>query len=149
MARGRKLSPYIEVSGPLFESGLVQDVKDAAWEGMKELGDEGVGIMMGFVEAGGFRRTGEFLRDIEAEEHRDKANAIGWIKLYPPHQWPAADRPTRTWMEEGRRGNRLQGGTRVRLTKGVGAFRKTAQRLNAMKYDQFILPHMLRALNGD
>lgn len=149
MAGRRRLTPYIEVSGPMFEEGLPQLAKDAIWEGMKDVAEVGAEIQMGFISGAGFVATGNFLRDVDVEEHRTKANAIGWIKVYPPNQYPNPDRPTRTWMEEGRRGDRRAGGERVRMRKGVGAFRKSAQRVNAMKYDQFILPRLAKAINGD
>lgn len=132
----RRIRPFLELDGPLFDEAVVLQFKDAIADGMAELGDTGVEFMMGFISMGGFVRTGNFLRSTTSEVHRDTAGA-GWVKVYQTEPLPP-----RTWMETGQRKG-------VRLRKGVYAYRKTAQRLNAMKYDQVMLPRLIGALDGD
>lgn len=142
MAR-RRVNTFLELDGPLFDEGAIKRVKDALAEGMDELGDTGAEFMMGFIAMGGFVRTGGFMRSVDSELRRNTGGA-GWVKVYPTGGWSGepGSGPTRTWMETGRRGS-------VGLRKGVYAFRKTAQRLNAMKYDQVMLPKLIGALDGD
>jgi len=136
----RKKTPVIEIDGPLFDVDVIKDVKDALAAGMAELGDEGAGVMMGFIAAGGFQKTGAFLSSVTSEIHRTDKMSAGWVKVYPTDVWPDTDRPTRTWMETGRRGG-------VSMTKGAYAFRNTAKRLNAAKFDGYF-DGVSEALNG-
>ena len=140
MAR-RRVNEFVEVDGPLFDEGVILRFKDALAAGMKELGEEGAGIMMGFIAAGGFERTGAFLHSVDSFVHRDNRKGAGWVKIWPTHAFPEpVDAPTRTWMETGERGG-------VRLRKGIYAFRKTAQRLNTIK-NQGMLPRLVETLDG-
>lgn len=140
MARARR-STFLEVSGPLFEAST-SEIKAALAAGMRELGEVGVPIMQEYIRANGFVRTGAFVGSVHVEVHRSRG--AGWVKVYPDAAFPRPGRPSRTWMETG-----VRRGSRPAKRTGGYAFRKTARRLNAMKYDGFVLPRLVEALGGD
>jgi len=128
------------LSGPLFDPKAVERFKDAVHDGMAELADEASGVMVGYIHAHGFERTGQTWRSVTSEEHRDTPGGIGWFKVYPVDVWPPAGRPTRTWMEEGKRRG-------IKLRKGGYVFRKTAAYTNKLKYEAQFLERIARVLN--
>lgn len=123
--------------GPLFDGDSYERFKDALAGGIQELAEQGGDLVANFVRAGGFIDTGRFVGSTVVEITRTRG--AGWAKVYQEDQWPAPGRPTRTWMETGRRHG-------VRLRKGTYAYRKTARRLNKAKYEQVFLPKIVEAI---
>lgn len=130
---------YIETSGPIFEPDATKKLKEALSQGIEELGEQGGQMLAGFVRAGGFVNSGRFAGSTVVELHRRNSGAVGWVKVYTENQWPEPDRPTRTWMETGRRSG-------VKLRRGTYAYRKTAKKLNKVTYDEMFLPRIMEAI---
>ena len=63
----RKVSQYLELSGPVFEGDTQRKLSDAISEGLEELGDQAAGILAGYVSAAGFVKTGAFLKSIDSK----------------------------------------------------------------------------------
>jgi hypothetical protein len=143
MARKRKVNQWLELEGEIFEPAMEEKVKDAIAEGIEHLGDEGAGIMMSAISAAGFVRTGATVRSVESVYKRSGSLVAGYATVAPRNMWPAPNRPTKMWMEEGRRG---RGDARMKLRRGTGAFRKTKTALNRFKLE-FIAERIAKALN--
>ena len=131
----RKVSQYLELSGPVFEGDTQRKLSDAISEGLEELGDQAAGILAGYVSAAGFVKTGAFLKSIDSKLTRT-GDSAGYVKVAPTDVWPAPNRPTRTWLEKGTRA-----GVKLRPAKGV--FAKTRSRVN-----ELILAHMEDKIEG-
>ena len=141
----RKPTQMYQLSGPLFDEKVTQRFKDAVNDGMRDLAEEGESTMAGFIAMRGFEKTGATIRSVTSEEHRDSTKAIGWFKVYPTDMWergggPRQDRPTRTWLEEGKRNG-------VKFRRGAFAFRKTTRRLKSLNYNDDFLAKISEALN--
>lgn len=120
----RRPNEYIELSGVIFDPGVQRVFNDAVAEGIEELGVEAVGVMMGFIQRGGFVDTGQFLQSVESQFVRAGGDTSGYAVVAPTAVWPEPDRPTRYFAERGVRGG-------VRLRKGIWLFRNTATRMRA------------------
>ena len=131
----RKVSQYLELSGPVFEGDTQRKLSDAISEGLEELGDQAAGILAGYVSAAGFVKTGAFLKSIDSKLTRT-GDAAGYVKVAPTDVWPEKGRPTRTWLEKGTRA-----GVKLRPAKGV--FAKTRSRVNELS-----LAHMEGKIEG-
>lgn len=131
----RKVSQYLELSGPVFEGDTQRKLSDAISEGLEELGDQAAGILAGYVSAAGFVKTGAFLKSIDSKLTRT-GDAAGYVKIAPTDVWPEPNRPTRTWLEKGTRA-----GVKLRPAKGV--FAKTRSRVNELS-----LAHMEGKIEG-
>lgn len=131
----RKVSQYLELSGPVFEGDTQRKLSDAISEGLEELGDQAAGILAGYVSAAGFVKTGAFLKSIDSKLTRT-GDAAGYVKIAPTDVWPEPNRPTRTWLEKGTRA-----GVKLRPAKGV--FAKTRSRVNELS-----LAHMEDKIEG-
>jgi len=131
----RRVSQYLELSGPVFEGDAQRKLSDAISEGLEELGDQAAGILAGYVSAAGFVKTGAFLKSIDSKLTRT-GDSAGYVKVAPTDVWPAPNRPTRTWLEKGTRA-----GVKLRPAKGV--FAKTRSRVNELG-----LAHMEGKIEG-
>lgn len=162
----RKPHALVELSGPLFDDGMPDNVQDAIAEQVEELGDEGAGVLMGFISAAGFVRSGGFLHSVTSEFHRSRG--IGYAKIYPTESWggeitvghsgaktksgkkrmtvqsvkTTAGGPTRTWFETG-----VRGGRRPAKRKGIYGFRKTTQRMDAMNPQQRVADAVMAVIS--
>lgn len=135
----RRGNQYIELSGPIFGDDLERLAHDAIAEGIQELGDDAVGIMMSHIQAGGLIDTGRLLRSVDDPMIRT-GGAIGYVKVAPTAVWPEPDRPTRTWIARGVRSGK-------KLRKQYDIFSRTATRTRQI--DQtFIANKLAEALNG-
>ncbi|MBI5289698.1 MAG: hypothetical protein HY873_12065 [Chloroflexi bacterium] len=127
----RKPNQFIELDGPLFDPNVVRNFKQAVAEGIEELADEGDDVMMAQISAGGFVRTGQFLRSVDVVFVRSSLDVIGYAKILPTAVWPDADRPTRTWIARGLRGG-------VKMRKGFDIFARTTTVLRQMQPEERI-----------
>jgi hypothetical protein len=130
----------IRVEGPIFDPRVVQNLHEALGEGIKELGEEGEGILMSFIARAGFEQSGRFLRSATSEQ-LSKAGHPDASTVTVTDDWKhmGAGRPTKTWFERGYRNG-------VRLRKGGWGFKNTATRMRAMNFDEFFRDKIARAL---
>lgn len=135
----RRPTPYIELSGPLFEPDAIDKFRDAVAEGIEDLADEADDIMVSFIAAGGFIHSGRLLRSVDVDYIR-RPGAIGYAKVWPTDVWPNASRPTRTWIARGVRGG-------VKMRKSYDIFARTATRVRQID-QQFIADKIANVLNG-
>ncbi len=122
----RRPNPYIELDGPLFDPNVIRNFKQAVAEGIEELAEEGQDVMMAQISAGGFIRTGAFLRSVDVVFVRSSQDVIGYAKILPTATWPDSDRPTRTWIARGLRGG-------VKMRKSFDIFARTTNVLRQMQ----------------
>lgn len=127
----RKPNQYVELEGPLFDPNVIRNFKQAVAEGIEELADEGQDVMMAQISAGGFVRTGQFLRSVDVVFTRSSQDVIGYAKVAPTAVWPDADRPTRTWIARGLRGG-------VKMRKSFDIFSRTTTVLRQMQPEERI-----------
>lgn len=139
---GTKGNRTVILEGPIFDADVIGNLRRELGKGIQELGEEGEGILMGFISSKGFENTGAFLRSVTSA-----------IALHNPAVYPDASmievtddwahhgkgRPTKTWFEEGKRNG-------VRLRKGRWGFKNTATRLKAMDYDKFFSDRIAKVL---
>lgn len=135
----RKASQYIELSGPLFEGDVQDRIYDVIAKGIERIGEESQGVMMGFIQAGGFVKTGELLHSVDAKFKR-QPGGIGFSKVMPTAVWPEKNRPTRTWIARGtRKGQKLR--------PGYDIFSRTATRMRQTGIVEQIADDIAKALN--
>lgn len=133
-----RLNTYVELDGPLFDPEVVKRFKAAVGAEIEAIGDDAAGIMMGFVAAGGFVKTGRLLRSVTSE-FRQTPGLIGYAKVYPTDVWPEPDRPTRTWISRGvRRG--------VKLRKAYDIFGRTTTRVKQQGVQQRVADAVQKVL---
>lgn len=138
----RRLTQYIEISGPLLEGHAARLLHDAVAEGMEEMGEEGASVLGAAVLQRGFVRSGRFLRSIEALAKRQSPNdSAGYVAVKFTDAYPEPGRPPVTWFERGTRKG-------VRLRTGGYGLRKSATALRAMDQDAIFVGRISEALNG-
>jgi len=132
--------PVIQTSGPLFAADVVAKFQREITEGIREIGEEGEGILAGFISNAGFQRSGRFLHSVDTE-HINSRGQPGTSIVTVTDDWKheGAGRPTRTWFERGYRNN-------VRMRKGNWGFKNTAKRLNQIDLNPFFSERIPRAL---
>lgn len=130
----------IRLEGPIFDPNVTRHLHEALGEGIQELGEEGEGILMGFIAKGRFEKSGAFLRSVTSET-LSKTGLPNASTVTVTDDWKhgGAGRPTKTWFERGYRNG-------VRLRKGSWGFRNTATRMRAMNFEQFFRDKIGRAL---
>ena len=139
----RRVSKYLEIEGPLFDDAMREHVQNALAGAIKDLAVRGAEEAQSAVRAGGFVSSGRFVGGIGVEIVRRRGAGYAKVGIVDASAaYPTSDRPTRTWMEYGQRNGRNGRVTR----KGVYAFRKSANKLNRMKYDEYFLPALMAAL---
>jgi hypothetical protein len=134
----RKVSEYIEVDGALFDPDVKGLVFDAIALGIDDIGNQTIGIMMGFISAGGFVKTHQLLESVDAKFRR-KGGQIGYSLVAPTAVYPEKNRPTRTWLSRGtRRG--------LKLRAGYNIFTRTATAANRLDFTHQIADRVAKAL---
>lgn len=134
----RRPTPYIELSGPLFELDVIKRFNGAVRWGIEELANEADDIMASHIAKGGLIDTGRLLRSVDVTLVRS-GDAVGYAKIMPTDVWPSPHRPTRTWIARGIRGG-------VKLRKQYDIFSRTATAVR--RIDQgFIAERIAEVLN--
>lgn len=131
----------IRLEGPIFDPDVIENLRRALSESVREVGDEGEGILMGFIAAKGFEKSGRFLRSVTSEPAMQSPNYPDASVLKVTDDWKhnGPGRPTKTWFEEGKRNG-------VRLRKGSWGFKNTAARLKTFNFDEMFGERIRRAL---
>lgn len=127
----------VQLTGPLFDPGVVKKFRKELEEGVHAVGEEGEGVLMGFISKAGFQSSGRFMQSVDTEKGRKDITSIVVVTDDWAHQ--GRGRPTKTWFERGQRGG-------VRLRKGGWGFKNTAKRLNAMDLNEFFSDRIPRVL---
>ncbi len=78
---------YIEVSGPLFESHIVQLFKGAVHAGIADIADETDDIMMAQIVAGGMVDSGALMRSVDIMLVRSSMDVVGYAAVAPTDTW--------------------------------------------------------------
>lgn len=135
-----KANRTIRLDGPLFDADVIRNFRREIGEGIQEVGEEGEGILMGFISRAGFEKSGRFLRSVDSEK-LEKSGFIDASSVMVTDDWKhmGAGRPTKTWFEAGRRNG-------VRLRKGGWGFKNTASRLRTFNFEQFFADKIKKAL---
>lgn len=130
----------VTLDGPIFDPNVMQRFRDQIGEGIQEGGEEAEGILMGFISAAGFVKSGAFLHSVNSERQSTSGgiDASG-ISVTADWKHQGAGRPTKTWFEEGKRGG-------VRMRKGAGGFRGTAARMRSFNWESFLADKIEKAL---
>lgn len=130
----------IRVSGPIFDPNVASRLRDQLGEAVQEVGEEGEGILMGFIARAGFESSGRFLRSVDSER-KTKGGKIDASFVTVTDDWAhqGAGRPTKTWFERGYRGG-------SRLRKGGWGFKNTGTRMRGMNFEQFFHDRIQRVL---
>jgi hypothetical protein len=135
----RKPSQYIELSGGLFEPGMVEGLYEAIGAGVKQIAEDfAVPVMMGFIEQGGFVKTRSLLLSVDSD-FKQGDGRIGYAKVAPTDVWPKPKRPTRTWIARGERGGQ-------KLRPGFNIFSRTATRVKQQNFEHEIADRIARLL---
>ena len=130
----------IRLEGPIFDPDVTENLRRALSESVREVGDEGEGILMGFIASGGFVKSGGFLHSVDSEMLRSAGEPDrSTITVTDDWKHHGAGRPTKTWFEEGKRNG-------VRLRKGRWGFKNTAARLKTFNFDDMFGERIRRAL---
>ncbi len=136
-----KANRTITLEGPIFDAGVREKLYGAISDGIKDVAEEGEGILMGFISASGFESTGAFLHSVTSEMKKNSGNPDS-AKLTVTADWQheGAGHPTKTWFESGLRSG-------VKLRKASGGFSKTATRMRSLDFDHYIGDKIEKALN--
>lgn len=130
----------VRLEGPIFDADVIENLHKALSEAVKEVGEEGEGILMGFISKAGFEKTGAFLHSVDSEElHKSGLPDASTITVTSDWAHSGPGRPTKTWFEEGKRNG-------VRLRKGGWGFKNTAARLKTFNFDEMFGDEIRRAL---
>lgn len=83
----RKPNMYVQLDGPLFDTGMIRLFNGAVFAGIEEIADEADDIMMAQISAGGLVDTGALLRSVDIITKRSSQDVIGYAKIEPTDVW--------------------------------------------------------------